>query len=206
MSSEYGDQVFVNCPYDNEYAPFFDAIVFTIYKCNFMPRCAKELDDAGENRLDKIVRIIGECRLGIHDISRTELEPGGLPRFNVPLELGLFLGARKLGTQKHQSKKCLILDREPYRYQQFISDIAGQDVTSHNGDLRGTVIAVRDWLNTIRSGNPSGSLVWDEYRKFRRALPELCKRTNLIEDELTFIDYIRLVYGWLENEEDRQGG
>ena len=73
-SPEYGNHVFVNCPF-----------VFAIYKCDFLPRCAKEADDASQNRLDKIVDIIGECRLGIHDISRTEPGDMGLPRFNMPL-------------------------------------------------------------------------------------------------------------------------
>jgi len=32
-----------------------------------------------------------------HDISRTELNEHSLPRFNMPLELGLFLGASRFG-------------------------------------------------------------------------------------------------------------
>ena len=203
MPAKYSDQVFVNCPFDRDYAPLFDAIVFTIYKCNFEPRCAKELDDASENRLDKIVRIIGECRLGIHDISRTELTLGGLPRFNVPLELGLFLGAKKLGARRHQGKQCLILDREPNRYQEFISDIAGQDISSHNGEVRGVVTAVRNWLEMMRGGNPAGVIIWREYKEFREELPELCRTARLVESELTFSDYTRLVYGWLEDAESR---
>ena len=48
------------------------------------------LGDRYDLRLLKILCIIGECRLGIHDISRTELDAAsGLPRFNMPLELGL---------------------------------------------------------------------------------------------------------------------
>lgn len=86
--------VFINCPFDNDYQPLFDAMVFTILRCGFVPRCALELVDAAGTRIDKIVNIIRECPLGVHDISRTELDSGShLPRFNMPFELGLFLGS-----------------------------------------------------------------------------------------------------------------
>ncbi|MEO1034443.1 MAG: hypothetical protein AAFX44_02670 [Pseudomonadota bacterium] len=58
----------------------------------------------------------------------------GLPRFNMPLELGVFVGAKRFGDSAQKNKKTLILDREPYRYQEFISDIAGQDIKSHDAD------------------------------------------------------------------------
>jgi hypothetical protein len=58
--------------------------------CGFRPRCALELDDSAEVRIDKILRKIAECRFGVHDLSRTELDAASaLPRFNMPLELGL---------------------------------------------------------------------------------------------------------------------
>jgi hypothetical protein len=39
-----------------------------------------------------------------------------------------------------------VLDRASYRFQQFISDIAGQDVVAHGGQPTRAIIAVRDWL------------------------------------------------------------
>jgi hypothetical protein len=86
-------------------------------------RCALEIDDGSQVRIERILRIISECRFGIHDLSRTELDRRNrLPRFNMPLELGLFLGAKRFGNRAQREKVCLILDREPYRYQRFISD------------------------------------------------------------------------------------
>ena len=126
QSIHYNDNVFINCPFDAKYKSLFDAMVFAIHDCGFIPRCALEEEDASQVRIDKIYSIIADCRYGIHDISRTELDKGsGLPRFNMPLELGVFLGAKKFGIEEQERKKCLILDAEPYRYQQFISDIAG---------------------------------------------------------------------------------
>ncbi|HDD9386145.1 TPA: hypothetical protein PBQ45_005000 [Escherichia coli] len=102
----YDTNVFINCPFDNSYDPFFDAALFAIYRCNFKPRCALEINDAGDQRIDKINNIIKECKIGIHDISRTELDDhSNLPRFNMPLELGLFLGAKKFSSAKKQKSK-----------------------------------------------------------------------------------------------------
>lgn len=94
------DDVFINCPFDDTYAPTFHALVFAIYACGFRARSARELDDCGQTRIDKIEAIIEESQYGIHDLSRTEPDPENhLPRFNVPLELGLFLGARRYGSK-----------------------------------------------------------------------------------------------------------
>lgn len=161
--SHYNDNVFINCPFDEDYKPLLDAIVFTVYDCGFIGRCALEEDDASQVRIDKIYNIIADCRYGIHDISRTDLDKtSSLPRFNMPFELGIFLGAKRFGIDTQKRKKCLILDREPYRYQQFISDIAGQDIQAHNNASEQIVKVVRNWLRTTsnRKMIPDGGIIW----------------------------------------------
>ena len=112
-----------------------------------LPAVRLKRRDASQVRIDKIYDIIADCRYGIHDISRTELdEDSGLPRFNMPLELGVFLGAKKFGIDEQKRKNCLILDKEQYRYQQFISDIAGQDIQAHHNNPEEMVTVVRNWL------------------------------------------------------------
>ena len=144
-SPNYNDNVFINCPFNAKYKSLFDAMVFAVHDCGFIPRCALEDDDASEVRIDKIYHIIADCRYGIHDISRTELDrDSDLPRFNMPLELGIFLGAKRFGVEEQKRKKCLVLDREQYRYQQFISDIAGQDIQAHNNSSREVITRVRN--------------------------------------------------------------
>ena len=98
-SPQYARSVFINCPFDGEYLPIFRAVVFTVSVCGFVPRCSLEHDDASQVRLEKIYRLIGSSAFGIHDISRTELDgENQLPRFNMPLELGFFLGAKQFGS------------------------------------------------------------------------------------------------------------
>ncbi len=197
------DHVFINCPFDTEYRPLFEAIVFAVHDCRYVARCALEVDDASQVRIEKISQIIAECRLGIHDISRTEPDvASGLPRFNMPLELGLFLGAKRFGPGAQKRKSCLVLDRERYRFQKFCSDIAGQDISAHRGDRRAAVKIVRDRLRGAARRSlgeiPGGSAVADRYEAFRDVLPELCVQAQLDESELIFVEYVTLVVAWLE--------
>ncbi len=84
----------------------FEAIVFALFDCGREPSCALEIDDASEVRIDKVFSIIADCKFGIHDISRTEAtQPSGLPRFNMPLELGMFLAAKRQAPA-NKSKRC----------------------------------------------------------------------------------------------------
>ena len=143
----FGSDIFINCPFDARYRRLFNAIVYTVLEMRFRPRCALEASNAGQIRLHKILDIIAECKYGIHDLSRTELDTAsGLPRFNMPLELGLDLGCKRYGQPYQQDKVLLILDSEQHRYQKFISDIAGQDIASHSGRVRDLIEVVREWL------------------------------------------------------------
>lgn len=196
----YSTNVFINCPFDDEYASFFDAIVFAIHDCGFIARCAKEVRDSGDTRIRQILDIIRECRYGIHDISRTELDAvHQLPRFNMPLELGLFLGAKEFGEEAQNQKVCLILDRAPYRYQKFCSDIAGQDIASHDGKMGKLIGEVRDWLSdSVEDLIPTGGKIYERYKAFQEDLPMDTEPFHITPEEMTFIDFQNFVVTWLE--------
>ncbi len=101
-----GRDVFINCPFSADYQLSFQAIVFTIVRSGFKPRCARENDDGGEVRIDKICRIIRDCPYSVHDLSMTELDAAsGLPRFNMPLELGPFLAPGRPGLERSGRRK-----------------------------------------------------------------------------------------------------
>jgi len=176
------DDVFINCPFDRDYAPIFRALIITVYICGFRPRSAQELDDGGQTRIDKLLNLIDECRYGIHDLSRTELDAAnGLPRFNMPLELGIFLGAKRYGGKAQKLKRLLILDIEQYRYQRFISDLAGSDIHGHGGDPVRALRETRDWLaNVSRRQLPSADRVARTCEAFLADLPCSPPRSNSI--------------------------
>ena len=205
---DYSFNVFINCPFDDAYKPLFESLVFAITHCGFRPRCALEIDDGSQVRVDKIFRIIEECRFGLHDLSRAELDTSsGLPRFNMPLELGMFLAAKRFGAERQRTKVCLILDLEPYRYQKFISDIAGQDIRAHGRDLDRAIAVTRDWLRASSSRSmPGGSEIYRQFREFRKQLPTLCKDLRLEPAEVTFNDLTNMTVEWLRTQQQGPSG
>jgi hypothetical protein len=150
--------------------------------------------------LCQIQQIIEQCRYGIHDISRTESDGSPpLPRFNMPLELGVFLGAKRYGDTSQRRKRALILDREQYRYQRLISDIAGQDIVSHNGDPANAIAAVTTWLRQQSRVTtiPGGQAVAAEYDQFHRDLPAILAARMLDVSEMTFGDFSAIAAAWI---------
>ena len=200
-SLDYERSIFINCPFDKSYRPIFHALIYAAFDCGLKPRCALEVDDAGDVRLDKILQLIRESRLAVHDISRTELDKGSnLPRFNMPFELGLFLGARRFGGGIQARKVCLILDREPYRYQAFLSDIAGQDIRCHEGDPASAIKMFRAWLSALPRAKmlPGGTEIIRRYDLFQAELPRMLRAIKLRREEMTFQDYGNFVSEWLQ--------
>ena len=59
----------------------------------------------------------------------------------------MFLGAKRFGSGEQREKISLILDRESFRYQKYISDLAGQDIRAHGQDPREAIRIVRNWLS-----------------------------------------------------------
>ena len=195
------NDVFLNCPFDPAYKSIFEAIIFAVYDLGFVARCALEIDDASEYRLDKILDLIEQSRFGIHDISSVEIDPNTqLPRFNMPMELGLFLGCKRFGPPVQHKKACLILDKERYRYRNFISDVAGQDIHAHGGKPEKAIVEVRDWLSSAskRKGLPGGAAIAIRYVQFRTELPDLCDYLKRQEDSLTFPDLSETISLWLQ--------
>lgn len=197
----YEDNVFLNVPFDRRYQKLFDALVFAVHDCGFIARSAAEVEDSGQSRVDKILGIIEESQYGIHDISRAGIDrKTRVARFNMPLELGFFLGAKRFGGEPHARKRCLILDREKYRYRIFCSDISGQDIRAHGDKPKEAVRAVRDWLSGYRKDSviPGGAAIFDRFERFRFQLPQQASDLKLDHRELTFGDYTKLVLGFLK--------
>lgn len=202
QKNNYTNQVFINCPFDVEYAKLFQAIVFTIQDCGFIARCSKEIDNATETRLDSIINLIDQCKYGVHDLSRVELdEANRLPRFNMPFELGIFYGAKKFGTdKKNKSRSCIIFEKEQYSYQKFISDISGIDIKNHDNLPKNIIFAIRNWLSTSskRITIPYAPLIFSRYEKFHNYFINLCDSQNIDCNSLPFIDLTRNVSDWLK--------
>jgi hypothetical protein len=200
---EYAENVFINCPFDPEYEPMFEAIVFAVTDAGFRPKCARERLDSSQIRLHKIVSLIGASRFSIHDLSRTSLDDvNGLPRFNMPLELGIDLGCKAYDSDR-ADKSFLIFDSEQYRFQKFVSDLGGQDIQQHGNNARLAVMQVRNWLRT-ESGDskiPGGAEIYSRYQAFHARLPSICSELKLEVADLTFADFSYTIARWLQTQQ-----
>ncbi len=178
-------------------------MIFSIIVSGHHPRCALDATDGGEIRVSKIALMIGDCDWGIHDLSRIEVDAGGLPRFNMPMELGLHLGARLLGERKHRRKRALILEAQSHRYDALLSDISGQDIAVHANDPDRAIACVRNWLSEHRRPNkpplPGAAAMARDYRQFQAEVDAIIAENRLDPlDKLTHSDFLFVVRDWFD--------
>lgn len=139
--------VFINCPFDDEYAPILQAIAFCVTYLGFSPRLAPENADNSAARLDRIIELVRGSKYGIHDLSRCKARAvDEYSRMNMPFELGIDHACRKFGHGLLSEKAILILEHTRYDYQKGLSDISGWDIQPHNGSHSTAVMHVRSWL------------------------------------------------------------
>ena len=191
--------VFINCPFDAEYKPLFRAACFTILACGRTPRCALDYNDSGAVRFAEIVKMIVECGLSIHDISRIQLDKDSqLPRFNMPLELGADLGLRLGGPARQRDRKILILDTESHRYDKTLSDISGMDIEAHGDEVGKVIKHVRDWLNANRKTDapvlPGAAAIAADHGAYLKIVPDIIAVLRLDpHDDLPHSNYLHVV-------------
>ena len=169
------------------------AILFAIHDCGFIARIAVEDTGSNETRLDKIARIIRESRLSIHDLNRVEVTAASpLPRFNMPFECGLALGAIRFGAPAERD--FLLMAAEPYQDKLTLSDMAGQDSKSHKNNPKAAVSATRAFLSAKADPGErtrGAEAIWTGYRAFCADLPRVAGNLELTVDEIQSFDYLR---------------
>ena len=170
--------VFVNVPFDDDYAALFDALIFVLYACGYRARCALEESDSGDIRLDKLVQLMRISPRSVHDLSRIDLGKNDLPRFNMPFELGMAIGARRFGGPRHRSDRIKIMVTQPYKLPAYLSDLGGNDPDAHNSDPAELIRIVRNFLDISPAGGPlpGPAKLIDTFEAFKAALPELAGR------------------------------
>lgn len=157
-NSAFEKNLFINCPFDDEYEPILQAMLFCAVYLKFNPRFAAESNDSGENRLQKIQGLIESSKYSIHDLSRCQARKKGEHfRLNMPLELGIDYGCKQFFGNGRESKKFLILEEQKYRYQAAISDLSGCDIEPHGGNYQKAVRKVRNWLVTEANAEKIGA-------------------------------------------------
>lgn len=158
--------VFINCPFDNKYFPLLKSILFTIAYLELEPKIS-ETTDSGLTRITRITDFMMQSRYSIHDLSRMDpLNPGDLPRFNMPFECGIDFGIKASNPIQFGEKQFLILEKEQYRYQKVISDISGNDIKFHKNEPERLIKIIRDWFRPKIENTPYPKEIWLAFNEF----------------------------------------
>lgn len=204
--SNFEKNVFVNCPFDDDYRQLLIAIVYTVKYFGYSPRLSLERADSGESRIEKILGLIEESKFGIHDLSRI-ISSGKNEhyRMNMPFELGIDYGCKKLKGGIWDNKKILILEKEKYRFQKAISDLSGSDIKNHDDEVIKVICAVRDWFVTeeLERGD-SGNKVWNDFNEFQAYLYDevVEKDGHKSPDEVPIPEIIHHMSSWFSKEKN----
>lgn len=203
----YESNVFVNCPFDDNYLDLLRPLLFTIVDLGYRPRIAAERSDSGENRLEKICELIRHSKLSIHDLSRLKAARAReFYRLNMPFELGIDYGSRQHGPEFMKDKKFLILERRPHDFNIALSDLSGVDIKSHGNEADEVIRAVRDWFyETVGLRDiPYPKVVWWRFNDFTTSLFEARLAEGISEDDvkediarMPIPEYLDCVASWV---------
>lgn len=198
------NDVFINCLFDEDYRDCFEAMIFALVFASFSPRCALEESYSGDIRFDKLCRMIQSSDTTIHDLSRVELGSSGLPRFNMPLELGLTLGAKRFGSGAQAQKRVLIMVGKPFDMPRYMSDLGGNDPFPHGSRPKEVVRGVRDFLYTAPDGKmlPGSTHLHDLLGAFKRRSSDIATILKLTRNEVhplrNYRNFMQIVWAFKE--------
>jgi hypothetical protein len=151
------NSVFLNVPYDQEFSSLYVAYIVGLCQLDMVPHLASEIP-GGDRRLNKIIKLIQSCRYSIHDLSRIQVNvaPPAVPRFNMPLELGMTITWQNLNPSRHT---WFVWESEPYRLLRSASDLKGTDPNIHNGTAEGIFRELRNAFRRDRLPSVTNMLV-----------------------------------------------
>lgn len=138
MPAKRTRSVFLNIPYDAAFETLYLAYIVGLTQLGLRVNAAISVPSQG--RLNTIIRLIEQSDSSIHDLSRIETA-SGIPRFNMPVELGLALYRSYVTGGKHQVS---IFETKRYRAQRSTSDVNGIDPQIHNGTPKGVMSGLRN--------------------------------------------------------------
>ena len=141
-------QVFLNYPFDENYAPLANALHFAVVAAGLLPVCTDGLSSPDRPRLDTIINAILNCHYSVHDFSRNRGEGDtNFARFNMPIEMGMGI-FHALETQRREHR-CAFFVPTPHEYQIFASDLSGLDPKCHYNDENRVVSLMYEWLRDV---------------------------------------------------------
>jgi len=206
VPEDFGKNVFINCPFDQEYLSLLRPLLFTIIFFGFNPKIGLESSDSGETRINKICELIRSSRYSIHDLSRLQSRKRNeFYRMNMPFELGIEYGCRHFASDHLGEKRCLILEKSRHDYMKALSDLSGVDIKSHGNKEPELIRAVRSWfVETVGLRDLSSpTAIWYKFTDFMTDFYE--KRTSQgFSDqdlnEMPIPEFMHFIKEWLQRQ------
>ena len=181
----FENNIFINCPFDNEFKPILKTIIFGAVYLGYKPLLS-ETTNSAESRIAGIQNLISKAKYSIHDLSRMKSsEKNELARFNMPFELGIDIGCKRFGDGNMKQKCLLIFDKERFRYQKAISDLSGNDIEIHNNNPEDALRKFRNWIRKIKNTQiDSANKIWRLYNEFNGDFYQLAQEDELSKKDI----------------------
>lgn len=194
-SEIYEKSIFLNIPFDEAYDNMRNAMVFFLLDCGFIIRRADD-DGSHVTRLEKNYERIESCKLSIHDLSLTA------NRMNMPIEYGIFLGAKRFGNDSFREKDALVFGKLPYELDRVASDTKAFDHPNHNNEPIKLIAELRAWVRSKVTKELSGPKYYqDRYYSFSQIVDNIAtKAGHESGTRIDFLDYHSLVKAHLRAE------
>jgi hypothetical protein len=166
--------VFLNVPYDEKFESLFVAYIVGLTRLG--SRIHVTFAEPGPHRLSTIIGLIEKADFSIHDLSRIETS-NGIPRFNMPLELGLSLYRAHLSLKRRRPHRVFLFESTPNRVQQSTSDTNGMDAQIHGNVPDGVMRGLRNLFNKTGGGATVRQMM-ASYATVLRKLPRLRQKAG----------------------------
>jgi len=177
------ESVFLNIPYDSLFEDLYVSYIVGLTQLGI--NVTATLAYPNQDRLGKIIELIERSNFSIHDLSRIEASHG-IPRFNMPLELGIALYRSKMTKHRHA---VYVFESKAFRAQRSISDINRMDPRIHNSKPIGVMSSL---LNLFRQPGDATTVpeMLKSYRAVKVKLPQLRKNagSKSLFEKATFED------------------
>jgi hypothetical protein len=139
--------------------------------------------------------MIAACRYSFHDLSRIDVR-GGVPRFNMPFELGLAVGRRPRQKLRHE---WFVFEARRFRLQRSLSDLNGIDPHIHHARPHQVLVELTNAL--VRADRqPTLDELTEVYRFLRRGAARIREANAGLFGARAFRDLVVLARDFVAHE------
>jgi hypothetical protein len=204
LDPNFDKNVFINCPFDDDYTELLQPLLFTIIYLGFNPRIATERSDSAEQRIAKICEFIAASKYSIHDLSRLQAKKvKEYYRLNMPFELGIDYGFRHIVGSHLTSKQFLVVSEKRFDYAKAISDLSGVDIRSHKNSPEEFVRVIRNWFSQFLQRPHSPTRIWESFNSFMEDFKAKREHEGFSQDDIYSMpttEFMIYIKEWLDQE------